>query len=328
MAKQPRKHHYIPQFYLSGFSETGSADGTLYVLDFQLMKQWKSTSRGTAHERDYHVVELGADRDPMFVEKKLGEREGKWATVLRSVLESHDLPKGELFAELLAFIAFLAVRVPPIRNQVTDFIDRASKAQLRATFATPEGRDRLRSIIAEHCRTLPLSDQEKIKQLLQADPDLEEMAEYVNSDRYEVGYEQTWNVQTMVQMAITLLPVLGRRKWSLWSVATDAPDLICSDCPVCLTWAKDVHGPYSPGFGLSNTLVTVPLGNRLLLSSTFEGLEAVTLDCKGVAAMNARASMFANKLYTSKTEFVWLTKEGALGSVGDLLRGLSPGNTR
>lgn len=328
MAKQPRKHHYIPQFYLSGFSETGSADGTLYVLDFQLMKQWKSTSRGTAHERDYHVVDLGADRDPMFVEKKLAEREGTWATVLRSVLESHDLPKGELFAELLTFIAFLAVRVPPIRNQVTDFIDRASKAQLRATFATPEGRDRFRSIITEHCRTLPLSDQEKIKQLLQADPDLEEMAEYVNSDRYEVGYEQTWNVQTMVQMAITLLPVLGRRKWSLWSVATDAPDLICSDCPVCLTWAKDVHGPYSPGFGLSNTLVTVPLGKRLLLSSTFEGLEAVTLDGKGVAAMNARTSMCANKLYTSKTEFVWLTKEGALGSVGDLLRGLSPGNTR
>ena len=54
----------------------------------------------------------------------------------------------------------------------------------------------------------------------------------------------------------------------------------------------------------------------------------MTLDGKGVAAMNARASMFANKLYTSKTEFVWFTKEGALESVGDLLRGLSPGNTR
>jgi len=85
MAKQPRHHHYVPQFYLAKFSSTGNSNGTLHVLDLKEKRQWQSKPESTGHARDYHVVDLGADRDPMFVEKKLAEREGKWATVLRSV---------------------------------------------------------------------------------------------------------------------------------------------------------------------------------------------------------------------------------------------------
>ncbi len=33
MANRPRKHHYVPQFYLAGFSDDRTAEGNLNVLD-------------------------------------------------------------------------------------------------------------------------------------------------------------------------------------------------------------------------------------------------------------------------------------------------------
>ena len=303
MAKQPRHHHYVPQFYLAGFTATGTINGTLYVLDREQQKSWPSTPRATAHARDYHAVDLGSGQDPMFVEKTMGVCEGKWATVLKAVVEGRALPHDDSLGDLLAFLAFLAVRVPRIRNQVADFIDRVSKAELSATFGTLEGREHFRAVIAQYCQTLPESERIKIERILRDDPNLKSMADYVNSDRYAVSYDQTWNVQTMVQMAITLLPVLGQRQWALWPVAQDAPSLICSDTPVSLTWTKEVAGPHPAGFGLPNTLVTVPLG-RIALASTFEPLKGVILDQALVAEINSRTAMFANQLFSPENDFV------------------------
>ena len=209
MAKQPRHHHYVPQFYLAGFTATGTINGTLHVLDREQQKSWPSTPRATAHARDYHAVDLGLGQDPMFVEKTMAVCEGKWATVLKAVVEGRALPQDDSLGDLLAFVAFLTVRVPRIRNQVTDFIDRASKAELRATFGTLEGREHFRAVIAQHCQTLPKSERTKIERILRDDPNLKDMADYVNSDQYTVSYDQTWNVQTMVQIAITLLPIFA-----------------------------------------------------------------------------------------------------------------------
>ena len=304
MAKQPRRHHYVPQFYLAGFTATGTSNGTLHVFDREQQKSWPSTPRATAHARDYHAVDLGSGQDPMFVEKTMAVCEGKWATVLKAVVESRTLPQDDSLGDLLAFVAFLAVRVPRIRNQVADFIDRASKAELRSTFGTPEGRDRFRAVIAQHCQTLPESERLKIERILRDDPNLTDMADYVNSDRYTVSYDQTWDVHTMVQMAITLLPVFGQRQWAIWPVAPDATSLICSDAPVSLTWTQEVAGPYPPGFGLPNTLITVPLNARMVLASTFEPLKAVTLDQARVAQVNSRTGMFANQLFSHEDRFV------------------------
>jgi hypothetical protein len=108
----------------------------------------------------------------------------------------------------------------------------------------------------------------------------------------------------MVQMAITVLPVFGQRQWALWPVAADATSLICSDAPVSLTWTREVADLHPPGFGLPNTLVTVPLNARMVLASTFEPLKAVTLDQGLVAQVNSRTGMLANQLFSPEDRFV------------------------
>jgi hypothetical protein len=46
MANQSRKHHYVPEFYLAGFTESGTDDGRLHVLDKEQLRQWPSTPKG------------------------------------------------------------------------------------------------------------------------------------------------------------------------------------------------------------------------------------------------------------------------------------------
>jgi hypothetical protein len=74
VAGQPRKHHYVPQFYLAGFTDDGTLGGSLHVTDRTRRKVWPSNPKNAAHQRDFHKIE---GTDPMIVEKLLGQCEGK-----------------------------------------------------------------------------------------------------------------------------------------------------------------------------------------------------------------------------------------------------------
>ena len=107
MSRQPRKHHYVPQFYLAGFTDNGIPEGRLHVLDKAKEKQWPSTAKDTGHQRDFHLVDLGPGVDPMGVEKKLAHMEGQQSAVLKRILEEEALPPDddEAVGDLMAFVA-------------------------------------------------------------------------------------------------------------------------------------------------------------------------------------------------------------------------------
>lgn len=260
----------------------------------------------------------------MHLEKRLGEQfEGKWARVVKHVIETRALPPDDqgAFGDLYQFAAFQAVRVPRIRRQNAEFMDQAEKARLRATFATDEGRAAFRSFIDQLRPTLSPGDRKKLELALRDDPGLDHMAEYANSGDFDITVDQTWHIGMMLQLAAAATICFGSREWALWPVADDAPDLMCSDSPVCLTWARPTKGPYSPGFGMPDTLVTMPLAKRLMLVSTLgEVPPARTLDKTGVAEMNARTAMYADQVYAADDDFIWLIDDKRLGNAGDFLK--------
>ncbi len=72
MKAMPRKHHYVPQFYLQGFTVDGKGDGQLWVLDQKTGRQWQSTAKSSARQTDLYRVELkgwrrsgGSGEDPV-----------------------------------------------------------------------------------------------------------------------------------------------------------------------------------------------------------------------------------------------------------------------
>ena len=307
---QPRKHHYVPQFYLAGFTKNDNKDGRLFVFDIQQKKSWASTPKRTAHKRDFYRVEAGAGGDPMAIEKALSQLETRWKAALTTVIETRTLPDGDEFADLMIFVAFLAVRVPRIREKVADFVDRVSKTQIRAMFATKEGQEKVREILAEHGHEM-------------SDEEFAQVVQFGVSDDYDVDYEPSWHVREMVRMAATLAPLLSLRKWRLWEVDAEAPDLICCDCPVVPAWRTPMPGLTAPAFGTPNTIVSVPLNRRMVLVSMIEEeLPPETLDLEGVARINSMTGRNANQIYSSENDFVWMMRDYRVGKSAQLLEAL------
>jgi hypothetical protein len=310
MGDQPRRHHFVPQFYLAGFTKTASTDGGLYVLDQKQLRTWKSSPKQAAHQRDFHAIDAGPSGDPMAVEKALSTLEGQWSSVVRRVIQDQTIPKDEAFGDLMVFVAFMAVRVKRIREVLSGFIDRVSKAEVFATLATEEGRASFRQVIESQGQKL-------------SDEEFEQLIAFCQSGQFDVDYEQTWHVQKIIEMSATLAPVLSQRIWALWIAEVDSPDLICSESPVAPTWYLPVRGPYSPAFGTPNTIVSIPLNRRVALVSMIESqLPNKRLDRAGVAAVNSATGMYANQLYSAEADFVWAMSDHQVGNVNDLLTSL------
>jgi hypothetical protein len=306
---------------LAGFTNTGRPNGRFYILDKSQKKQWAASPKDTAHRRDYHAVNLGPKVDRMIVEKKLAIIEGQQSAVLQSIVDSQTLPRvdSEEFAVLLGFVALLAVRVPFIRNRIAEFIDTISKKELFATFSTPQGKATFRQALKEHLDEMPPDQRAMARKCIEDDTELEKLATFACSNNYTVSFEQTWDVQTMLINTTTLMPLLASRNWALWLAAGEATDLICSDHPVCLNWLTDA-GTRPPGFGLRNTVVSIPLNRRMVLVGTFEPLsERKTIGNEAVALINTSALMQANQVFSADADFIWLKTDRTIARVDDLL---------
>ena len=149
MNNQPRKHHYIPQFYLRGFTKTNSNDGKLYVFDKSRVRSWDSSPKNAAHQNDFYAIDVNDTDDKMFVEKELSNLEGKWSSVLKWVIENESVPADELFDELMMFVAFMYSRTPKIRNKTNDFTDKILRPINHQMVATPERQKHLRLQLEE-----------------------------------------------------------------------------------------------------------------------------------------------------------------------------------
>ncbi len=65
---EPRAHHYVPQCWLAGFTDSGRKDGRLWVTDLHRRKQWPTSPPNAGHRRDFYRVS-SPEHDPVIVEK-------------------------------------------------------------------------------------------------------------------------------------------------------------------------------------------------------------------------------------------------------------------
>lgn len=307
MPDQPRKNHYVPKFYLAGFTKSGKLDGDLYVLDQRQRKRWGPVRpANTARQHDFYAIDARPDADPIVIERALGDIEAKCSTVVHSVIKRKELPTGTDRDILLNFVALMAVRVPAIRNAVSGVIDNVMKHLTRTMLKSEEGWQRFN-------RACEGSDKKD-------DLTHEEMKASVDGDEYTVNLDRSWHVGMMLELGSKLVLSLAQRNWSIWIAEDDAPDLICSDKPVCLTWYTSQPPPLPPGFDLRGTAVIMPINRNIAISGTFEDQPPKsTLDKHDVATVNRSTREYASQIYSSEAEFLWAMTDERVGSASDLM---------
>ncbi|HUV66799.1 MAG TPA: DUF4238 domain-containing protein [Sedimentisphaerales bacterium] len=114
---QSRKHHYLPQFYLRGFSNNGKS---IFQIEKRGGRGYHCPIRDAAEIRDYHKLDYDGAKDPYAVENQLAKVEGQLAEALTHVIES-GIDTDVAHARLVEFVSLMRLRVPAFKQFVEKF---------------------------------------------------------------------------------------------------------------------------------------------------------------------------------------------------------------
>lgn len=134
------------------------------------------------------------------------------------------------------------------------------------------------------------------------------MKNFISEDNFKIIQDKTQAVSIMLDTASTLVDLLGQRNWCIVNAHSNS-HFICSDNPVGLHWIKHPGMWGSPGFGLINTIVTIPLSPTTTLRGTYEKFKAPTiaLDVSETASFNNYAlNGIHRNVYSSQEDMYWL----------------------
>lgn len=305
---EPRRHHYVPRLLLAGFTANGSAEGFLWVHNIRKHDEpWRQRPRTVAHERDFYRTAIEGE-DPFLVEKALAEIEGQVAPIIREIQRTLKLPDAEALQELLYFVALLATRVPSLRESLSKFFDQLSRTTLDLASATPERFEHQKALLHSKGYDVDGLEWQDVRASLEPGAGC-------------FGVDQTWLIGQALQAAETIMKCLIPRHWGLMIASHEMPDFVCSDNPVSLAAGFRLSPPMtSPGFGLAETAVLVPLTRRIVLVGRFEETPPLLpVSKQQVARMNSLTIMYARQwVFSPARDFIWLKPDGTMGHATDL----------
>jgi hypothetical protein len=123
--KKKVKQHYVPQFYLTGFTFDGDH---LFVYDKFTRKSWRGSKRDIAHENYFYEIPttmISKERrsegiNEKLLEDALAEYESKLGPAVRQMidLETDQLIPQELIAKMAFYVAIQIMRTRGMRDEL------------------------------------------------------------------------------------------------------------------------------------------------------------------------------------------------------------------
>lgn len=288
MRKHPRAHHYVPQCWLAGFTESGVNSGRLWVTDFKRKKQWQTTPANAGHCRDFYRASA---LDPGAYEHLFSRIESWIAPLLNHLCAPNKFPDHAELKDLLYFVAVQWIRVPAFRPTLRKISKFVHKKILAKALSDPESWR---------------------KALLEAgmEPDgpgtgYEQMRKFVMEERYEISAENDWYVFRGLLAIESIYPALLTRHWSV--VRSERHDYIGSDNPVVL------DGPPGKLIGFKNAeVIGFPVNRQLFLLGT-KRRQKLPRPAATPAFLNTLTMINANEqIYSSAEAFQWLDENRQL----------------
>jgi hypothetical protein len=302
-AMHHRSHHFVPAFVLAGFTEEGTRDGGLWVLD-RVQRSWRpSTPNKCGCENHFYAIDRPG-LDPLEAEKAFGTIENHTANIVRAVIARNALPTGDDEVSLINFVALQDTRTPTSRIQANAERQRFWKKQtVRAVAAGKE--DFERRLVAND-PTLP--DFPSFEAAVKGASDL---------DRLVFG-DQTDDVGDAFKMAQSAMDKFNRLHWTLVVPHRDASDFVCSDVPV-MHWIPSRGLERICGLGPG---AVMPIGRRHALAGSVRSSTPRLICAKPslVGAINRGVALAPSRnVYAAAKDFQWLDERNKLRRAADIV---------
>ncbi|MFP8780315.1 DUF4238 domain-containing protein [Hydrogenophaga sp. RWCD_12] len=271
-ASEPRKHHFLPQFYLRGFSVDRRG---IFQIEKSTGRHYGCQIKDIAAIRDFHELDGAETGDPYLFEKKLAELEGLQAEHLQSVLVE-GVASEQQRSNLVGLLAIMRMRVPAVKEH----IERSYVSTVRAT-----------ALALERSGRLP-----KLPKGLEIALSLE------NLDIKVLNWK-CLDVMFRMGSSERVLQILSRMRITLYR-APFGNRFITSDQPVALYHPTLWKGDHGVGPGTLGVEVSFPLSSRVLvvLDHSAKPHSERVATCAEVDEFNRRTVVMAQQyIYTGET---------------------------
>jgi len=118
---EPKKHHFLPQFYLKGFQtlpERKTPQIVVYEKHSELCNSYISSIKDTGCQRDYHSLDYEEEeKDRKTVEGLLSDLETLHSELIKSIIQKRAISSEDKL-ELAFFLNLMRCRVPSIKNYI------------------------------------------------------------------------------------------------------------------------------------------------------------------------------------------------------------------
>ena len=118
----PRKHHFLPQFYLRGFSTDGRG---LFQVEKPGATYYGAQIKDLAAIRDFYELDHDGTTDRYALERHLAILEREQARDVAQTLSDGFQDTG-LLARLVQFLAVMRMRVPAVKAHIEGSYDSTS----------------------------------------------------------------------------------------------------------------------------------------------------------------------------------------------------------
>jgi hypothetical protein len=242
----PRRHHYVAQFYLRRFADAAERIGVLRLEGPHTPTV--THIKNAAVIKDFYTVIDHAGADTVVIEKLIAMVEGTAAPAIERLATGVAFPpSAQDRIHLALWVALQFVRDPLTRRRAEAMADAIVKMNVPLIATEEKAREYLR----DRFGTVPTQD------------DIDAFLDGVNKLEWETVPSQNDLVRLMLESAIEIAPYLLARRWCV--VRFPEPGLVTCDRPIVLHQYPENRGPFL-GLGIATAdEAMIPLDRRALL---------------------------------------------------------------
>ncbi len=243
----PRRHHYIPRFYLEGFVH--SKTGKFSIFD-RIRNQYRMQKPpNVGYVRDYYAVELNSGEMYFDIETKaLGTIDDNAAVVFDKIHNEENLSDDDR-AILAMYIALQFTRVPGFEAIMDLFADEFFKRQAKEQYKTLE----------EIQKTM--DDREK-ETGVRSSITAAELMNFLDAEEYRVSPGRGPILSLMVMIGLKIAPYLLQMDWGFLK-AKPGTSFITSDNPVVVLDRE--KRAFTTAIRKPSSLITMPLNQDMAI---------------------------------------------------------------